>query len=325
MAHSVTCAYGETLHGKTAFLSSVLQYCVSVDPHFRARLYTCENWEVLEPWVEAGVLGVWQLDQRQEPFDTIAQASRGFWPEDPTDPTSKLLPPERQDNFLAIGAHLFEGMATFCDFMMGGYAKGGLAARSGRGERIGPAEETICFIDGSEKGADGKPRTQVGGNARTHYNVAQRFIHGAVTNSKKLPGHVIWTTHEVVAKDDRSQKPILGPELVGTAATSSATRWFGNTIHVTRVDKRVVQTGKKEAELRSEYRLYLKPHYTEEIPNIPYKAVMRVSPLVQEQADKLIPAFILNTPNAFGELMQLRSKIDALSKSVIQKLKRRTA
>jgi len=312
MAHSVTLAYGETLHGKTSFLDSVMQYLLKQNPNTRARLATCENFDSLQPWIDAKVLDVWQLDQRDEPFDTIALASLGYWPIDPTDPTSKLLPPEKQKDFSMVEARFFEGMATYCDFMMGGYAKGGLAARSGRGERIGPAEETISFTDGGQK---------VGGNPRTHYNIAQRWIHGAVTNSKKLPGHVIWTSHEVVAKDDRSQKPILGPELVGTAATSSATRWFGNTIHVLRVDKRIPATQGRETALVSEYRLYLKAHYSDEIPTIPYKAVLRVSPMIQEKADAIVPLYILNNSNAYSQLMEIRSKIDTLSKGLIQEIK----
>lgn len=313
MTDSVSCFYGETLHGKTSALSSVLKWGVSQKKNFKARLYTAENWETLEPWVKAGVLDVWQIDQRQEPFDTIAQASLGYWPEDPEDPESKVIAPAKQEDFKAIDAWFFEGMATFCDFMMGNFAYGGLAARSGRGERIGPAEDTISFKDGDCK---------VGGNPRTHYNIAQRWIHSAVTNSKKLPGHKIWTSHEVVAKDDRSQKPILGPELVGTAATSQSTRWFGNTIHVLRVDTKVSSGAGKEASLKSEYRLYLKPHYSAEIPNIPYKAVMRTSPLIQDKADKLIPEYLLNDSHAYEKLMKIRDKIDSLSEGLIEEIRR---
>jgi hypothetical protein len=269
----------------------------------------------LEPFIKAGVLDVWQIDQRQEPFDAIAQASMGFWPVDPKDPASKLVAPSAQKDFGLTEVFMYEGMATFCDFMMGGYAKGGLAARSGRGERVGPAEETISFADGSSK---------VGGNPRTHYNVVQRWIHGAVMNSKRLPGTKIWTSHEVVAKDDRSGKPILGPELVGTAATSSAPRWFGNTIHIARVDKRAV--GKdKETLLTSEYRCYLKPHFSEDMPTIPYKAVLRVSPLVQDKADSIIPLYIPNDINAFGKIMEIREQIDALSEGAIEELRRQTS
>ena len=311
MSNSVTLIYGDTLSGKTSFLESVIQHGLSRDKNFKARLYTAENWEALEPWERAGILEVCQIDIRQEPFDTIALATRGFIPADPLDPNSKWLKPEEQPTFPRIGAWLFEGMATFCDYMMGSSVKGGLAARSGRGERIGPAEETISFTDGGSK---------VGGNPRTHYNVTQRWIQSAVSRSKSLPGHVIWSSHEVVARDDRSQKPILGPELVGTAATSSAVRWFGNTIHALRVDTKIPpKGGSKEPLLKSEYRLYLRAHYSEEIPNIPYKAVMRVSPFIQEQADKLIPDYILNSSKAFSELMEIREKIEALIEGEIQR------
>jgi hypothetical protein len=310
---AVTCAYGETLHGKTNFLASVIHYFLTEDPKSKIRLYTAENWESLEPYWKAGVLEVWEIDKCQEPFDTISMASMGYWPENPLDPKSKLIPLEKQKNTHLIKANLFEGMATFCDYMMGGYVRGGLAARSGRGERIGASEETTSFKDGS---------SSVGGNSRTHYNIVQRWIHGAVTNSKRLPGSVIWTSHEVVGKDDRSNKPILGPELVGTALTSSAPRWFGNTIHVMRVDKRIAGGNGKDSSIESDYRLYLKAHYSEEMPTIPYKAVLRVSPLVQEEAEKLIPLFIPNDIHAFGKLMNIRKQIDSLSEEKISELRR---
>lgn len=318
MAHSVTCAYGDNLWGKTTFLGSVLHHGLKQNPNFRARLYTCENYDALEPWIKAGILELWVIDTRENPFDTVHQAVQGHFPEDPEDPTSRVRPPTAKD-LQEISVWLYEGMATFCDFMMGGYAKGGLAARSGRNERIGPAEETICFTDGD-------PRTgvKVGGNPRTHYNIVQRWMHGAVRTSRQLPGHVIWTSHEVVAKDERTNRPILGPELTGTAATSTCCRWFGNTIHVMRVDSK--SKGKdKENSLTSEYRLYLKPHYSVDSPNIPYKAVLRVPAEVpQEEVEKLIPEYILNSRDSYSELMDIRVKVDALSEKLIAEIKKGT-
>ena len=306
-------AYGDSLWGKTTFLGSVLHYGLSKNPNFRARLYTAENYDALEPWIKAGILEVWAIDTRENPFDTVFQAAQGWFPIEPNNPTSAVRPPSVKD-LEEISVWLYEGMATFCDFMMGSYAKGGLAARSGRGERIGPAEETVSFVDGASK---------IGGNPRTHYNIVQRWMHGAVKQSKKLPGHVIWTSHEVVAKDDRTQRPILGPELVGTAATSTCTRWFGNTIHVMRVDSKDKGKG-KETSLTSEYRLYLKPHYSVDSPNIPYKAVLRVPAEVpQEEVEKIIPEYILNSRDSYSELMNIREKVDALSEKMIEGLRKK--
>jgi hypothetical protein len=305
MSETFTCVYGDTLHGKTTFLDSVMRYCLARDPKFKARLYTCSNYEVLVPWVKAGVLEVWQIDTRQEPFDTVIQAAQGWWPDDPSDPTSKVRP-----SVEGIGAWFFEELSTFCDYMMGGYVRGGLAARAGRNERIGPAEETVSFVDGSSR---------VGGNPRTHYNIVQRWIHGAVVQSRKLPGHVVWTSHETVAKDERRMdRLILGPELVGTAATAAATRWFGSTIHALRVDRKVSE---KDPRIQSEYRLYLKPHFSPEIPTVPYKAALRVPAEAQAEAEKLMPEWIPNDRSAFERLMEIRARIDELSNQRIQQLR----
>ena len=71
-------AYGDTLHGKTSFLASVLRYCAATYPKFRARLYTAENWDALTPWVKAGILEVWNIDTRQNPFETVIQAAQSY-------------------------------------------------------------------------------------------------------------------------------------------------------------------------------------------------------------------------------------------------------
>ena len=307
MNHSVSCVYGDTLFGKTTFLSSVLRWGLAQNPQFKARLVTCENWDALAAWEAAGILEVWDLNNSKTPFDALHQAVSGLWPENPQDPNSKVKSAK-----FPVGANFFEGMASIGDLLMGGFSEGGLAARGARKERIGPAEETINFQDGNSK---------VGGNPRTHYNIVQRWIHGSVIQSKSLSGVTIWTSHETVAKDERSQKLILGPEIVGTAATAGATRWFGNTIHALRVDHKEKVEGQKESRVVSEYRLYLKPHFTEEIPLIPYKAAIRVPPEAQEMVDERVPDFIPNNKDAFATLMRIREDVDALTKKFIEELR----
>jgi hypothetical protein len=307
MDNLVICNYGESWNGKTTFLASVIEYALSINPLAKARLLTCENYVALAPYLRKGVLDIWRLSEREEPFDTCRQAVQGWFPTNTQDPKSKVVGPTKDYN--GVNVWLIEGMATIADYMMGGYAKGGLASRSGRGERIGPAEETISFTDGDSK---------IGGNPRTHYNVVQREIHGLVEKSYRLPGIVIWTAHEVVAKDERTQKPILGPEIVGTAATGHCFRWFDAVLHSYRMDKRIVNPTTKEAEVESDYRVYLKSHYTSELPSIPYKCGLRVPTAMLEVANKLLPEYIPSNTKTFTEFMRLKKELDRQADELIE-------
>ncbi len=290
MALSLNCAYGQSGVGKTTLLGMVMD-------HFdaKAKLYTCEDYGPLQKYVKSGQLEVWQINIRDHPFHHCTQATDGFWPEDPLDVESELIPPSPED-FEKYPLRFFEGLSTWSEFMIGNYAIGGLAERAGRGDHTGPGTrpgtDEPSFIDGAVRGSKDSG-TPVGGNSMSHYNLVQRQMHARVVKSQRFPCHVWWTAHEMKAQKDEYGRthPNFGPEIVGSAATPRAPRWFGNLFHLSIVQAEKEATARKAKDKylkdEGEHRIFLKEHYDPAIPNIPFKAKIRTA---YEDIDKIPPS-----------------------------------
>ena len=98
--------------------------------------------------------------------------------------------------------------------------------------------------------------------------------------------------------------PNFGPEIVGSAATPRAPRWFGNLFHAALVPpEQESAEAKKSDHMKDEgqFTLFLKEHYDPAIPNIPFKAKMRTS---YDDAGK-IPMSILATEESVTEFLDL--------------------
>lgn len=261
-------------------------------PEAKAKVYTVEHNAAYNTAVKAGEALIWDLSTRQTPFEMIRLAVRGWWPKDVDDPNSPLIEPTKED-LDEYKIRIYEGLSTYCAFMGGNAASGGLAARAGRGERIGPAEETVKFMDGG---------TSVGGNARSHYNVIQREAHAIVSKSHGLSTYNIWTAHEIKAKDDMTGMPIVGPEVFGKAATQDVPRWFANVIHLSLnpVTKKIAGVDT----LVPEYYMWLKPHYDPQASGVPFIAKNSIDIELQGE----VPLFLKGGASATAEFITLMEK-----------------
>lgn len=286
MSKSLNCAYGQSGVGKTTLLGMILKHYQIKNPKAKAKLYTCESYGSLDKLIAKGDIEVWQINNRDHPFHTCTQATDGFWPKDPEDPESELIAPTVKD-FEKYPIRFFEGLSTWGEYMIGNYAVGGLAERAGRGDHTGPGTRP-----GTDEPSFKDLTTPVGGNSMSHYNLVQRQIHARVVKSQRFPCHVWWTAHEMKAQKDEYGRthPNFGPEIVGSAATPRAPRWFGNLFHlsITQAEKEVTRN-KKDKYLKDEgeHRIFLKEHYDPAIPNIPFKAKMRTA---YEDIDKIPPS-----------------------------------
>jgi len=297
MAKSLNLIYGQSGVGKTTLLDLIFRWYRQHNPKVKAKLYTCEDYGPIKHLEDEGVLKVWQINMRDHPFSTCTSATDGFWPEDPDDPESELIAPTVSD-FEEFPLRFFEGLSTWSEYMIGNYAIGGLAERAGRGDHTGPGTRP-----GTDEPSftDGPLKTPVGGNSMSHYNLVQRQMHARVVKSQRFPCDVWWTAHEMKAAKDEYGRPHpnFGPEIVGSAATPRAPRWFGNLFHAAikqkegRLDKKVKDEG--------EFTVFLKEHYDPIIPGIPFKAKMRTS---YDNAGK-IPPSIPATEEAVAEFLDI--------------------
>jgi DNA polymerase III delta prime subunit len=234
--------------------------------------------------VDAGVAELCDYTIREWPSSTCQQLCEGYWPADPEDPKSPLLPPKPAD-LAKIGTYIIEGISVMGNYIMG-FQKGGFAFRSGRGEKIGQ-DSPLRIVDGEVDAlgnlkAGTGPGLQFGGNPLSHYGFAQKILLGCIERSKILPvDFVIWTGHERSAEDKNSKEIIIGPEAAGSAMTGNLQRYFNNTWHFATAEKRV--KGKKDEhseklvdDLDIEYRLYTRDHFSPQgNVSFKFKAVTR--------------------------------------------------
>jgi hypothetical protein len=299
--------HGDSGDGKTSLLGSLVQWMIKNAPGKKCRLYSADNTDPLEPYIDAGLVEVWRPQMWDHPFETLDLACQGYWPTDPSDPTSKLVKPTAAtwDTYRLLA---YEGGSLFSDLLMQD-----LADRIGDGVRVGPGtrpgEDGISFKDGSYG---------VGGNTQTHYNIVQKEMRKNIRNTGNLPVQCVWTFHTVKAVEEN--KPIFGPQLAGKAATAKVQAWFGALLHCH------TEPGKAGS---IEYKLYLKEHYDKNVaPTIPFKAVTRVPlPLldpavkraIEQTWDGIIPQSLTwtNDSGVMTRYMDLRKQLREAAKQII--------
>lgn len=204
--------------------------------------------------IDAGVIEVFQYNNHVDPFLTSQQICDGFWPEDPLDPKSKMLPPNIEAYTDTIGLTVFEGLTVMADVMMSD-KEGGLSDRAAKGEKIGQ-DSPFVLIDGGKK---------FGGNPPSHFGFVQRRIEDNIERSRALPNWIQWTSHERKAEDGDTNDKLFGPDVCGKALTAKIGGKFGNTIHLhpaSRTNKvKDPVTGKMVDTEQIEYRAYTRSHY----------------------------------------------------------------
>lgn len=187
------------------------------------------------------------------PLEVTQKICEGWWPQDPQEPNSKLLPPSA-DEFDAYGLFVYEGLSVMADYIMGDRV-GGLANRMAKGEAINN-DLSFRVQDGDLK---------FGGNARTHYGFTQRRMLDLIERTRALPVHVGWTAHERKVEDDDNREVWIGPDVAGKMLTTKIGASFGNTIHLMPVKgsiKVVDPVTKKPVEsIVMQRRGYTRTHY----------------------------------------------------------------
>jgi len=325
MANRTECFYGEPGTGKSEAANRVAEL-VATETGLTTRVLLGDGSRAT--YEDSGLIGaniaqVLDYTARDYPLSTLEQLCEGWWPEDVDDPRSPLVPPstpaKRTTNDLSsVGVYIIEGLSVAGTYLMGDQ-KGGLAYRSGRGEKIGQ-DSPIRIVDGDVDRlgnfvAGSGPGGQFGANPPSHYNVAQRRVLTCVDRSKTLPMKwVIWTGHQRAVEDKISKEVLVGPEVVGGALTSQIQRVFNNTLHFVTAAKRVkggkdAHTEKAADDLDLEYRIYTRDHYSPDgNVTFKYKACTR-----GVSAD-VMPAFLTGAPGEAIEDFYLRIKAERLKR-----------
>lgn len=256
MATRLDLVYGNSQAGKTTWALQIAEH-LYVKKGLKTRWYLGDGGGdtlLNSGLVDEGIVEVMQFNLRDNPFATMQFCCDGFWPQDPQNPKSKMLP-TKPDDMRKYGQFVYEGLSVGCDYMMGDQP-GGLADRAAKGEKIGQDTPYIVNEDG----------LKFGGNPPSHYGFTQRRLISLIERSRALPlPFVMWTAHQRKAEDgDLKGIYEFGPDCAGQALTSKIGAYFGNTIHMHQVTVKKkakdALTGKDIEVLAIERRAYTRKH-----------------------------------------------------------------
>jgi hypothetical protein len=229
------------------------------------------------------------LDQWDEKslFLTLDLATKGWWPEDPSEPNSPLLAPfakwkECPNCQKDVGAKGFSlppkcascgvtlAAGTFCKtrttYANGFDAVGAVVFEgfTSFGEALLRRLRTINPEGGrtiDDKAGDGSV-FKISAPGQQHYGDSQAYLGQFVANSKTIPtDRVLWTALENRGEEDGKQ--VYGPKGPGQALTATCIPWFTDVIHldgVAKTEKGLVVKDALGMEV-VERKLFLAPHY----------------------------------------------------------------
>ena len=250
--------FGASGVGKTSQSLELALY-TAMKKSKKTRLVCCSGggWTVVQPGVEEGLIEPTYIRDRANPVETLDRMTKGWWPADPQDPASPLIPPEKQKDWANVGAIFYDGISEACEWTMQT-----MVSKEARGEvRISTEGLAARFKDGD---------TFYATPGRAHYGTIQNNIGNFVAQSKSIPDrYIVWTALELKATDDVTRVPIYGPDVIGKAKSSVAPAWFDDTLHLTMVP---VLQGKI---MKNERRMYLTQHTIGDDP-VPYLSKTRI-------------------------------------------------
>lgn len=274
--------YGQPASGKSQAAREVIKQ-FHTETGKRARVVIGDgSTATYEKLARAGIVDICEFSHRPWPPFVMQQLMEGWFPVE--GPLGDLVAPDKHPTHATIGLYVIEGASVMGSYIMSS-VEGGLAWQAGQGNKIGQ-DSPFQFFQG-EMDAKGKvisgPGVNYGGNPMSHYGVAQRHVMDAVTRSKGLASHVIWTAHEATNDPDKSvinKELIVGPEVAGRALTANFQRMFGNTLHFQSVAKRSKIkdefTQRDVMDLDLDYRIWTRDHFSPDgNTTVRYKAVTR--------------------------------------------------
>lgn len=226
------CIYGETGAVKTTQLGWIADWIKSRFGK-NSRLVSADagGWESIQELVKtpdnaSGIIEAFALAQhREHMYETMEKLTLGWWPKNVNDPQSPLVPPA-QNGLKDIGGMFYEGLTSFCAIMM---RTNTTDLKNINVPRSAAEKENLI------KSGEFEHRF----SSQTDYGSIQNIIEEFVRNSGMLPVvKTVWTALEQKGEDD-NKRPVYGPDIIGKKATGQCGSWFGNLIHIDKVNMNV--------------------------------------------------------------------------------------
>jgi len=308
--------YTESGWGKTTQIGNLAEWLFK-ETGKRTRLLSASGggWACIQSIVDAGIIDPVAIGEQDYLMEKLIRAyTRGWWPEEPSDPSSILLPPphfkdreaaknwkhgyQSQDAWDSFGLWAFDGLGEMCAKLMTH-----LQEKAAGGMNVTADSKVACtYTDGA---------TKFGGRTQGMWGEIQGRAEQAVANAKTaFPDRIVlWTTLVDKGEDDVTKKATYGPEIIGHAKTASSVAWCENCFHGFHQEP-----SKGEASLKKQ--MWLKPHYDRF--GIPYLAKIAVDGYYSEQAPDVLEGEDLTLKvgcsTGLVKVMELISEAEAQAK-----------
>ena len=247
---------------QTEELVTVVRDKLGPDKIVRLVSANADGWGVIQPVVDLGYVVPMWIPAWPYTIQAIDRVTKGWWPENPNDPTSKFLPPTQQKDWDTVGGIVFDSGTDFCDIIM----RYMLTREAQPKSTFRAAAEGASHVYKDGAPAEGNTPSDETGYAaagRGHYGSDQNRIEQFINQSRDIPDRfVMWTFLVDKGKDPVTKASVYAPDTVGTAINGKVPSWFGRTIHMT-----VDPSTKKR-------RMWLHNHYDAGDP-VPYLANVR--------------------------------------------------
>lgn len=220
---------------------------------FRLASASGGGWGPIQSLVDLGIVIPTFIVNRVNSWNTIDKLTKGWWPKDPDDPSSPLIPPTDQPDWDQIGGYGFESLTEISEWIMYKAVQEEAAGK----KKFSAQAPAAKFMDGD---------AHYGVPAQHLYLVIQNHMAQWVAQSKALSGkYVFWTALENKSVDENTKQPVYGPAISGNAKTSIAPAWFDNVLHI-HLEGRLKEGGKATKTRK----MYTGIHFEEN--GIPYLA-----------------------------------------------------
>lgn len=295
--------YGASGTRKTTNIGKVAEY-IWERYHKISRLVTLDGggYDVLLPLVDAGILKPWVLLGRKKfTVSTLDMACQGYWPMDPDDPESPLVPPTAA-TWEQVGFYAFEGLTSIGDTIIRQLKAD--KAHLSQDPSYTYAEEPVVMEGG------GKKVISYSGGNMSYFGFGQDQLYDFVLKTHLLPVEkVLWTALEGKGEEEGTRMPVFGPAIIGRKSTGKATQWFGNSVHVEQLCTVGVKDASGHGEVIERPVMYTRTHSGKD--NIPFPCKHRAP---YQLADKVPLVF---DPPDMAALYRLLDKLNEDVKGMV--------
>lgn len=296
-AATVNICYGDTGVTKTSRLGDAAEYYYELTGK-PSRLICTDNagWGPLDSLVDARVIIPFKVSiERPYLIGDLSKLTQGWWPADPTDPLSPLVPPTQNGlNKGDVAAILLDGWTNTCSMMMEVHqrsVKWGTNKKGGVGMEATDVRVPEMPDDSFVKSGDDYMRRFTG---RSDYMGVQDRAVEFIRNLSMLPVPAETTALEAKGEDEQ-KKPIYGPQFIGKALTGVCGPWFANMIHLDFLSKTVsiadpVNEGKTLQVEQPQPVMFLRTHVDPSDPlKVKYPAKVRAPRTLHHKVPAVCP------------------------------------